>query len=67
VLTTSLRGKSHEDQTPFRAATWRLHLSTSSGVKEWWVKVTTGDGKTGWVLAGDNFDGTDSLALLNLQ
>jgi hypothetical protein len=31
------------------------------------VKVTTGDRKTGWVLADDNFDGMDSLALLNLQ
>jgi hypothetical protein len=34
------------------------------GVKEWWVKVTTGGGKTGWVLADGNFDGMDSLALL---
>lgn len=33
------------------------------GVKEWWVKVQSGDGKTGWVLADDNFDGMDSLAL----
>jgi hypothetical protein len=37
------------------------------GVKEWWVKVTTRDRQTGWVLADDNFDGMDSLALLNLQ
>lgn len=34
------------------------------GVREWWVKVQSDDGKTGWVLSDNNFDGMDSLALL---
>jgi hypothetical protein len=37
------------------------------GGKKWWVKVQTADGKTGWLLANDNFDGMDSLARLNAQ
>lgn len=37
------------------------------GVREWWVKVQSDDGKTGWVLSDNNFDGMDSLALLNPQ
>jgi hypothetical protein len=34
---------------------------TENGVKEWWVQVRTSSGKTGWVLAKDNFDGMDIL------
>jgi hypothetical protein len=35
------------------------------GAKEWWVKLATAEGKTGWVLADGNFDGMDSLAFLS--
>lgn len=38
----------------------------ANGVKEWWVQITTSDGKSGWVLVKDNFDGMDSLAELKL-
>jgi hypothetical protein len=37
------------------------------GMKEWWVKISTHDGKTGWVRVEDNFDGMDSLAGLGSQ
>ena len=36
-------------------------MVTEEGVKQWWVQVKTADGKTGWVLVEDNFDGMDSL------
>jgi hypothetical protein len=36
-------------------------IVTEEGVKEWWVKIKTTDGKVGWVLVEDNFDGMDSL------
>jgi hypothetical protein len=31
------------------------------GMKEWWVKIKTFDGKVGWVLEQGNFEGIDSL------
>jgi hypothetical protein len=34
---------------------------TEDGVKEWWVKIKTADGKVGWVLVDGNFDGMDLL------
>ena len=34
---------------------------TADGAKEWWVKIKTSDGKVGWVLVENNFDGMDSL------
>lgn len=37
---------------------------TEAGVKEWWVQVKTGNGKTGWVLVQDNFDGMDILGTI---
>jgi hypothetical protein len=37
-------------------------LVIEEGAKDWWVKVRTSDGKIGWVLVEDNFDGMDSLA-----
>jgi hypothetical protein len=37
---------------------------TETGVKEWWVQVKTGNGKTGWVLVQDNFDGMDILGAI---
>jgi hypothetical protein len=37
---------------------------TDVGVKDWWVKVKTSSGKTGWVLARGNFDGMDAFAEL---
>jgi hypothetical protein len=37
---------------------------TEDGVKEWWVQVRMSDGKTGWVLAQDNFDGMDILGTI---
>jgi hypothetical protein len=36
-------------------------IVTQEGAKEWWVKVKTSDGKEGWVLVENNFDGMDSL------
>lgn len=36
-------------------------IVTEEGIKEWWVKVKTSDGKVGWVLVENNFDGMDSL------
>lgn len=32
------------------------------GEKEWWVNIKMANGKTGWVLVDENFDGMDSLA-----
>jgi len=37
-------------------------IVTEQGVKDWWVKIKTSDGKIGWVLVEDNFDGMDALA-----
>jgi hypothetical protein len=37
------------------------------GTKDWWVKVKTATGKTGWVLVLDNFEGMDALAELKLS
>jgi len=31
------------------------------GKSEWWAEIRLGDGSTGWVLVGADFDGTDSL------
>lgn len=36
-------------------------IVTDGGAKEWWAKIKTSDGKIGWVLVKDNFDGIDSL------
>lgn len=36
-------------------------IVTQEGAKDWWVKIKTADGKVGWVLVNDNFDGMDSL------
>jgi hypothetical protein len=36
-------------------------IVTQEGAKDWWVKIKTSDGKVGWVLVKDNFDGMDSL------
>lgn len=35
---------------------------TEDGVKEWWVKIKTLDGRLGWVLVKNNFEGMDALA-----
>lgn len=32
------------------------------GKFEWWANIRMENGKTGWVLVSDNFDGTDALA-----
>ena len=37
-------------------------IVTEEGVKEWWVKIKTPDGKLGWVLVSDNFQGMDALS-----
>ncbi|MGA7401305.1 MAG: hypothetical protein WCC99_22460 [Candidatus Sulfotelmatobacter sp.] len=37
-------------------------IVTEAGAKDWWVKVKTAAGKTGWVLVQDNFDGMDAFA-----
>ena len=36
-------------------------IVTEDGVKEWWVKIKTSDGKVGWALVEDNIDGMDAL------
>lgn len=35
---------------------------TEEGKKEWWVKIKTSTGQTGWVLVDENFEGMDILA-----
>jgi len=37
-------------------------IVTEEGRKDWWVKIKTSDGKTGWVLVEQNFEGMDAFA-----